>query len=257
MRILIVSVLLTAAQVLPARDVPEAAPSKDESLFLLGPGVLYIRDPYKGVDEDIYPIPLFIYRGERLSIFGPRATYSLFGEKDRWGVEALFRLRLEGYEDNDSRCLRGMDDRDGTIELGMRYIHDLDFAVVSAEFSQDILGEHDGCEMRLTLSKAFNSVLGIESLRLTPIVGVNWRSGDLNDYYYGVRPSEALPGRRAYTADSAPGLLTALQADYKLSNRWSLFGLVSLEWLDDEITDSPIVARDQITSALLGALYKF
>jgi len=253
--LLVLSTLTLVAQTLPPQDT-QAVP-QDETLFLLGPGVLYIQNPYKGVDADIYPVPLFIFRGERLSVFGPRATYSLFGEKDRWGVEALFRLRLEGYEDDDSRYLRGMDDRDGSLELGLRYIHDLDFAVVSTEFSHDILGEHDGYELRFTLNRTFNNVLDIESLRLTPIAGVNWRSGDLNDYYYGVRSSEAVPGRRAYEADGAPGFLTALQADYKLSDRWSLFGLVSFEWLDNEITNSPIVNRDYISNVLLGALYKF
>lgn len=254
--LLLVSIILSAAHVLPAQTSEEASPPPDR-LFLLGPGVLYIQDPYKGVDADVYPIPMFIYRGERLSVFGPRATWAFVGEKDRWGVEALFRLRLEGYEDDDSRYLRGMDDRDGTLELGLRYVHDLDIAVLGAEFSHDVLGEHDGYELRFTASRGFNNVLDVESLRLTPWVGVSWRSGDLNDYYYGVRPGEATGTRPSYEADGSAGLLTGLQVDYPLTEKWNLFGMLNFEWLTDEITDSPIVGRDYITSAMLGVLYEF
>lgn len=254
--LLLAAAVLLTAQTFAAQPQRQAPPTPD-SVFRLGPGAIYIQDPYKGVDADVYPIPMFIYRGERLTVFGPRATWSLFGEKDRWGVEALVRLRLEGYEDDDSRALTGMDDRDGTLELGLQYIHDFDFAVFSADFSHDVLGEHDGYEFRVLLSKGFNNALDVEGLRLTPRVGFNWRSGDLNDYYYGVRPGEALPGRPAYTADSSAGPLTALQVDYPLNDKWNLFGLVSIEWLANDITDSPIVDQDYITSALIGALYEF
>ena len=42
---------------------------------------------------------------------------------------------------------------------------------------------------------------------------------------------------------------------HKLSSRWSLLGVVQYEWLDDEITDSPVVDEGYEASFLLGALY--
>jgi outer membrane protein len=222
-----------------------------------GGGVLTLQKPYKGVEAECYALPLVIYQGPKLTLFGPTAAYSLFGEEDRWGVLALARIRTEGFNNNDSRYLNGMSDRDPTVELGLRYLQDFSFAVLSLDFSHDILDKHSGWETRLSLRKTFRDILDIESLNLTPSVGLNWRNKQLNDYYYGVRVSEAAPSRPAYNAGGSVGWLTGLQLNYKLSEKWSFFGLANLEWLDKEITDSPIVEKEYTLSLLGGLLWEF
>ena len=254
--ILTVFALLAPSLIAEETGSTQTAAEKD-TLFLLGPGVLYQRKPYKGVDDDVIAIPMVIYKSEKISIFGPRAAYSLFGEEDRWGVQALFRFRLEGYDADDSPNLTGMADRDPTLELGARYIYDFDFAVFSADFTHDILGEHEGYEFRAVMRKSFQDVLNVKSLRLTPSLGVNFRSGKLNNYYYGVSASEAVSGRPAYGADDCTNFLTGLQVDYRLADRWNLFGAVNVEWLDSEMKNSPIVDEHYIAAALFGLLCKF
>jgi outer membrane protein len=244
---------------LMAQDPESAAPMAQEPqrTFRLGAGLLSLQKPYKGVDADCYGIPFLFYQDQKLTIFGPMASYSFFGEDNQWAFQGLARIRTEGYDDDDSHYLNGMSDRDPTLELGLRYLTDLDFAVLSMDFTHDVLDEHRGYEFRLTLRKLFQNILDIESLNLTPSAGVNWRSKQLNDYYYGVRSSEAAAGRPAYDAGGSVGWLTGLQLDYKLTEEWSLFSMVNVEWLDSEITDSPIVEDDYSVSLLFGALYEF
>lgn len=228
-----------------------------EARLWAGGGFLTLQKPYKGVEAECYAVPLLIYQGPKFTLFGPVATYSLFGEENRWGVLALARIRTEGFTNNESRYLNGMSDRDPTVELGLRYLHDLTFAVLSLDFSHDILDKHSGWESRLTFRKTFRDIGNIESLSLTPSIGVNWRSKQLNDYYYGVRTAESAPGRDAYNAGGSIGWLSGLQLNYKLTDKWSLFGLANLEWLDSEITDSPIVEKDYTLSLLGGLIIEF
>jgi outer membrane protein len=248
-----VGIFLSAVPVLAAE--PESGNSAAN--VWAGAGVLSLQQPYKGAESECYAVPFIIYEGPKLSIFGPVATYSFFGEENRWAFQGLARIRAEGYDDDDSRYLKGMSDRDPTAELGLRYLTDLDFAVLTLDFSHDVLDEHRGYECRLTLQKTFRSILDIDSLNLTPLAGVNWRSKQLNDYYYGVRPSEARPGRPACDVGGSVGWLTGLRLDYKLAEKWSLFSMVNVEWLDSEITDSPIVEDDFSLSVLAGLLWEF
>ena len=52
---------------------------------------------------------------------------------------------------------------------------------------------------------------------ITPIIGVNYRSHQLNDYYYGVRASEAIAGRPKYDAGDSTGLMAGVRVNYNLS----------------------------------------
>lgn len=252
-------ILFLIVLVLSAVSAAEKNINESESVGKLwaGGGFLTLQKPYKGVEAECYALPLLIYQGPKLTLFGPVATYSLFGEENRWAFQGLARIRTEGYNNNDSRYLDGMSDRDPTVELGLRYLHDLNFAVLTLDFSHDILDKHSGWESRLTLRKTFRDILDIQSLNLTPSIGLNWRNKQLNDYYYGVRATESESGRDAYNVGGSLGWLTGLQLNYKLSEKWSLFGLANLEWLDNEITDSPIVEKDYTLSLLAGLFFEF
>ncbi|HPY77661.1 MAG TPA: MipA/OmpV family protein, partial [Anaerohalosphaeraceae bacterium] len=253
------AILVSISLPLAAQDHQplESLNEQPQRTFQLGAAALWLQKPYKGVDTDCYGLPFLFYQDQKLTIFGPMASYSFFGKENHWALQGLTRIRTEGYDNDDSRYLDGMSDRDLTLELGLRYLTDLDFAVLSMDFSHDVLDKHRGYEFRLTLRKMFQNIMGIESLNLTPSAGINWRSKQLNDYYYGVRPSEVIAGRPEYHAGSSLGWLSGLQLDYKLSEKWSLFSMVNVEWLSSEIADSPIVEGDYSVSLLFGALFEF
>ena len=84
-----------------------------------------------------------------------------------------------------------------------------------------------------------------------------WQSGQLANYYYGVRGSEATVARPAYKADSSLLLQAGVSADYPLNAHWSINARAVLTRLADEISDSPIVEDDYIVSGFIGVGYRF
>lgn len=229
---------------------------ESKTTFQLGPGLLIVDKPQKGGDTTILPIPAFYYQQGRFMLFGTQARW-VFYHEDGFTVSAIGKLRHEGYRSSESRHLRGMSNRHMTLEAGLSLSQDFDWGRLTAEWTSDVLNEHKGHEIRLVADRRFADIFGIETLSFTPSVGVNWRSKQLNDYYYGVERKEAAAGRAAYNVGSTSGLLTSVQLDYALSDRWAVFGSVSVEWLDSDITDSPIVDQHFRMSLRAGATYKF
>ena len=227
-----------------------------KNLFSAGAGVIITKGPYKGADTDSQGIPFFLYRTDRLSIYGPMMSYSLF-EDDGWEIDALAKVRFEGYDEDDSRFLQGMNDRKWTLEMGGSLSKTFAIGDITADVSADVLNEHKGYELRLYYSYDFRNVFENPALTVTPDIGIAYRSSQLNDYYYGVRASEVIAGRPEYNVGDSTGLMAGLRVNYKISEKLSLMSMISLEWLDDEIRNSPIVDEDYIESFLLGIMYRF
>ena len=233
----------------------EARPNPT-SFFSVGAGAIMTRNPYKGVGIESRGIPIFLYRTERLSLYGPMMSYSLF-EDDDWEIKGLAKVRFEGYEEDDSRFLQGMDDRKWTLEMGGSLSKNFLNGKITADLTADILNEHQGYELGFYYSYDFRRFLENPALTLTPNVGLGYRSSQLNDYYYGVRASEAIVSRAEYHAGDSTGLITGLRMNYFHSENLSFMALVSFEWLGNEIRNSPIVDEDHIESFLIGIMYSF
>jgi outer membrane protein len=95
---------------------------------------------------------------------------------------------------------------------------------------------------------------------LRPSAGFVWQSEDYNDYYYGVKNSEALNaiGRRAYSADDDINYRLGAVAVYQQkTSPWMFAGGLRYDMLGDEIDDSPIVSEDDEMTAFIGFAYQF
>ena len=225
-------------------------------IFMAGAGAVITRNPQKGIGTESRGIPIFLYRKDNLSIYGPMMNYSLL-KNANWEVRGIARMRFEGYEDEDSKYLRGMDDREWTLELGGSLSRALGVGKVTADITADVLDEHKGYEVTLSYNYDFRAAANIRDLMVTPSIGVTYRSSRLNDYYYGVRSSEAIPGRPRYKVGDSTGLLASLRLNYRFGERWSVMGMASVEWLGREITDSPIVEKHYVGSLLVGIMRRF
>ncbi len=238
------------------QNATDANTADSRDIFMAGVGAVITRNPHKGIGTESRGIPIFFYRKDKLSIYGPMVNYSLLKNAD-WEVRGVARMRFEGYEDEDSKYLRGMNDREWTMELGGSLSRTLGEGRVTADITADVLNEHKGHEVTLSYNYDFRAAANIRNLLATPSIGVTYRSSRLNDYYYGVRSSEALPGRPQYNVGDSTGLMTALRLNYRLNEKWSVMGMASVEWLGSEITDSPIVEKHYVASFLLGIMRRF
>jgi outer membrane protein len=195
---------------------------------------------------------MFSYEGRRFYFRGVAAGYRLF-QGTNWSIAPVLWPRFDGYEEDDSGALRGMDDRDMTLDGGLAFSLRGDWGVFGASLVTDILGKHDGQELELSYSKPLRRGPWV----IAPTAGLRWESSNLVDYYYGVRDDEARTGRPAYDADAAFDPFVGLRLLRALGKKWTFLAAAQYEWFDGEIADSPIVDEDYDISVMVGLLYSF
>lgn len=222
----------------------------------IGGGVLVTGRPYKGIDSRVIGIPFVMYEGKKWSFKGTRFDYKL-SENGPISVKGLVRLRTEGYDASDSSALRGMDDRDVTLDAGLSLAYKHRWATMRFEALTDTLGKNKGQELSLSISKPIYKPFNLKKVFITPFAGAEWRTTSLNDYYYGVRPSEAAPGRNPYKASSDANLFIGMTCNWQFKKDTAVFAMVKNTWLGDEIQDSPIVDKDYAISVIGGILFNF
>lgn len=225
----------------------------------LGAGVIAAPRPYVGADANIQPIPIVEFYSGRWFVQGIRAGYRLV-DTDSVDFDVRVRFRFSGLDPDDSPFLAGMEERRETVEAGLGLDWELgralggDFEVELRAFA-DVLGRSDGFESSIDL--AWRKVFGPGTVILVPAVGMVYQSSDQVDYYYGVRPDEARPWRPAYEGASVFNPRASVLLVYRFTPRWSLTGLVSVDFFDDEIESSPIVDQSTEAFGLVGLAYSF
>lgn len=220
--------------------------------FLLGPGVVITDKPYKGVDTSVFPIPLMKLIIGRFYISGATAGYRLLAD-DNWTFDAIGKWRFDGYDEDDSDRLDGMHNRHPTVDIGGEFTLTGGWGEVWVSAITDTFGQHDGQEIKLGYTKPFV----FNKLTLSPAGGLIWQSNNLANYYYGVRPDEARPGRPSFHVGDSTNWFVGLRAEYQANERWTYLAGVTYQFLDSKIRKSPIVGDSFVISALVGAMYKF
>ena len=113
-------------------------------------------------------------------------------------------------------------------------------------------GEMKGCSwMRwrrhgwtVLTPEIFRYPLAVGRVRITPKIGVRWWSGDMANYYYGIRPREVARGAPAlYTVSSVLVPDVGVNVIAPLSHRWSRWGALRYQHLPSEMADSPLVVK--------------
>jgi len=248
----VIAISSGAAPAFSAESENEKPAEPEKAKVFVGGGAVISSKPYDGVDSKVYPVPMFGYEGDRLYLRGISGGYRLF-KHGGWSFGPMVRPRFEGYEADDSDALRGMDDRDLTLDAGVNFEAMTKWGLFGAMFVTDLLGEHDGQECEASYTVLFPYA----GFTFIPSVALRWRSENLVDYYYGVKRSEARAGRPAYSPSDTLDPVIRLAVRRKLTDHWGLLVGFQYEWLNDEISDSPIVDDDTAFSVLVGATYTF
>lgn len=233
------------------------APEDGEGVLLggelmMGAGVEFETSPYKDVDDEFSPSlyirwekdPMFVEIEDRL-----RVGY----EWRDFTFSAIAQYQDDGYDEDDGDFLEGMDERKSTVAAGLEVEYETPFGEVGVEMMADVGGKHKGWEMSLDYGKSFE----LDRFFIQPFVEVNWQSGKMADYYYGVKDSEARSWRPAYDPGSVVNFEVGFEVFYMFSEHWMLVGRMETEFLDGDIKDSPIVDEDVLYSGSLGIVYAF
>ena len=233
---------------------PPNAPPTSQLRWSLGLGVISSPRPYVGASNKITPIPLLELYYKNLYVQGIQAGYHFIDTKE-FTLDARMGFVFAGLDPADSPDLAGMTKKDPSIEAGMVFDWKPGKYRLNTSLYTDILGVSKGQQAGINFSRTWT--FGQYRWGLTPSIGCVWQSSNYIDYYYGVTPEEAQPGRPAYDGHAAVNFESSLLAFYRLSNRITLVALVQAQRLDNEISESPIVDTSRAFFGLVGATYRF
>ncbi len=174
-------------------------------------------------------------------------------QDERLSLDLLGKYRFEAYEEGDSDSLIGMKDRDSTVEGGLAAQWRFEQAALSCRVFTDLLNKHGGQEINLRIKKPFRWRM----LFVTPYLGISLHSDAFSNYYYGVDTSEAIAGRPQYELGWTANWQAGLALRIGLTQDIMINTLFGLEFLDQEIVDSPIVDQDALFFGLIGIALGF
>jgi outer membrane protein len=222
---------------------------------LIGVGAL-LRPEYIGSnDDETKAVPLInisykdtvYFAYNRLGVwFWKSADASL-----RFGAVAKPR---RGYEDHYDKRLRGMGDRDDSIEAGLNVAWRYDRANIEIGYLTDVSDESDGNSAYVNLGYAF---LRSPEWSLSGHLNFEYLDDDVTRYYWGVPKSRATANRSAYKPDEAWNTSVGLIGSYAFADSWQLLGGAFYTMTGDEIADSPIVKEEDYMTAFVGVGWKF
>lgn len=187
--------------------------------------------------------------GDRFYINALQAGVWLVDSNDkrlRFGFATQARF---GWDADDGKLTRGMNNRDFTIDLGPAIRWQTNYGTFNAQWGFDVGGASHGQTVELQYIK--NLIRG-NTFKLNGSMSATWNNNKFNDYYFGVSANEASASRPAYASESGTEFRIGLNGSYAVyQDHFILFG-GSITRLSNEQANSPIVETRMQPFAYLG-----
>jgi MipA family protein len=206
-----------------------------------------------GVRTVPIPIILMLYKDTAYWSIGGGGVWLLQTDDRSLRLGAGVRVQ-GGWAPDDDPELVGMQKRKGSLDGYVNGVWRTPLVAIGAHYYHDIANVSRSNAANLRFSRNFRVS---DDLRITPSIGATWQDSKRVDYYYGVRPEEALPVRPAYNGRDTINISAGLAGAFRLHQSWSLLGGVFTTRLGNGIADSPIVTRRYSTMAYGGAGWRF
>ncbi len=163
------------------------------------------------------------------------------------------KQRQKTFELNDSEALSGMDKREDSFDIGINIQSDKSWGTLELAVSGDVSSIYDGYE--ITASYGYPWIKGRWFLK--PAVGVSYLSQQLVGYYYGVKNSEQKVNRPAYSGEAGVNSFVEVSVFYQIREKWAFIAGMNYVYLDDAITNSPLVDESHEATAFTAITYAF
>ena len=208
--------------------------------------------PFDKDETEVFVAPDFLIEGERFSFGTSGLTYDIV-ETDSFGLSARLAPRFVSADPTEIAGLERLK-KDIAVEAGLAATLTYGQFELGLEALRDVSDTHDGTAVTASIGTMFQLS---DRFGIGARVGATWMDQKLATYTYGVRPSEAGGGNSAYTVKDSVIPSIGIDASFALTEKTTLIGTVSAEFLPDSVTASPIVKRDTVLSAMLGVRYAF
>ncbi len=125
--------------------------------------------------------------------------------------------------------------------------------IIRLAYTHDMFNVHQGSEAQIKWTYGWDYDRFIFEFALV----FDWKSQDVVDYYYSVRPSENAYWSEKYQAKSGWDKGAEMTARYILTDNWDLLLAVRYTLIADEIAASPLLDQDYSSTYFIGAAYRF
>jgi outer membrane protein len=236
-----------------ADDAPPVDLATKESGAGLGFAMRSERSMYRGGGTRNDLVPIYLYEGKRLFLESYRGGIRL-DQSNEHRLEVFLAHRFEGFPyDRIPASLAGMAERGSGLDMGIAYQRRGPWGMAFAELLRDASRESRGTEARI----GYRYDMHAGRLTVRPQIAFSLRDAKLNNYYYGVRASEATATRPAFEPGAGTNGQIGLDASYRLSERWRVFGGINATRWSAGVAASPIVDKRTQVAAFTGLAYDF
>ncbi len=267
------------AQVLAQSDEPVDAHISTEQLHLsmsIGAGV--ITNPLYGADNiPLVIIPQIAFYGQQWFFDNGRVGYSFKQTQQHnlslvtelnpesrffidWHPQNIFALKsassnnqftqLETNTSPQQININNISKRKLVLDAGISYSFVAEQQMLSVQALHDVNSAYNG--WRAAIQWQYHGQVG--NLQLKPTVGVNYKSAQLNDYYYGLNSDETLLGKIVVGSSWQP--YAKIDARWPLSKANALrFHLAYYDY--SAMDSSPLFERHYSTTAFIGFEHTF
>lgn len=231
--------------------VADQEPLPNRPIGDLGLGAFATQSIVRGDDDTLLPLPYaYLDYGRffaRLDTLGFKTIGMGYGH-----LELVARVNFDGF-DTDVPELQGLEKRSHSIPLGIGTFQKTPIGGVFLNAFHDV---NDSGGNLIEAIYATKFMLG--PVAFYPQAGVEYRDEKYVRYYYGVTPAEsAASGYPQYEPGGAFNPLAALQVEIPVHGNVFLNLYWRHKWLDDSITDSPIVEKDAADTGFVALSYRF
>ncbi|BAJ00781.1 MipA/OmpV family protein [Shewanella violacea] len=243
-------------------------------------------NPLKDYDDiPIYLAPTFAYYGDDWYFDNGNIDYTLVEDEKytinlttsfstdsaffhRWDPSNIFLTQNNKFESSSFSTMaqptvmgedRRVPDIDELATRQFTYLGGIEAyiytraGILNLSLTHDLLNVHQGTEAKL---KWFYN-LAIEEWKFQFALVFDWKSKEVVDYYYGIRPSESAYWNEHYKAKSAINTGLEFTSHYVLTKHWDLLFLARYTKIADEIVASPLLNEDYSSTFFVGTAYRF
>jgi outer membrane protein len=143
--------------------------------------------------------------------------------------------------------------RDYAIEFGFESLFDGEWGSATLHGFHDVSGTHNGFEIGADYDYRYTR----GRFSIAPSVGVEYKSANLNDYYWGVHADEASPTIIEYHVDDGFGWHAGLRTNYYVTKHLRAALSVNYERLQTSVAESPLVKDDYVLGFFGGFAWTF
>lgn len=234
----------------PQDQLLKAAATESGSGWIFGGGLVATDPGYVGYTRQITPFPLVFYHYGRFFFAGISAGY-LLSNGDHYRFSLVISPELNRLKASDSPQLAGIQSRQWSLDGGANLEFFGDWGRFNLGVTHDLLDRNNGTGASTSYHYSFHA----GSWSITPGLGLRWENSNLTDYYYGVSPAEAIPGRPAYSPGAATNPFVEIGVGTALTEHLWFRGNLQYMRFGSAIHDSPIVDRSGSPTIFIGLIY--